>query len=117
MTIILQAGDDLRRLAARHYGNWRLWRLIYDANLHLHESSRGISGEGWEELPEVAITLPVPPTSAVPDTGDCQALSLKHYGTEHFARIIDRANGGMPAATIPPLADIADLERARSCLI
>ncbi|EMO60704.1 phage tail protein X [Leptospira borgpetersenii serovar Pomona str. 200901868] len=85
---VLKPNDTLQRLAAKFYGRWEIWRLIFDANPHL---------ESIHILPVgVLIEIPIPRTDDVNHIiveGDTyESLSLFYYGTEHYSGRIREAN-------------------------
>ncbi|MDV6237757.1 tail protein X [Leptospira ellisii] len=85
---VLKPNDTLQRLAAKFYGRWEIWRLIFDTNPHI---------ESIHLLPTgVLIEIPIPRTDDVNHIiieGDTyESLSLFYYGTEHFSGRIREAN-------------------------
>ncbi|ASV10625.1 phage tail protein [Leptospira santarosai] len=88
---VLKPNDTLERLAAKFYGRWEIWKLIFDTNPHL---------VSIHPLPVgVLIEIPIPRTDDVNHTileGDTyESLSLLYYGTEHFSGRIREANDNL----------------------
>ncbi|WP_078125708.1 tail protein X [Leptospira alexanderi] len=113
---VLKPNDTLQKLAAKFYGRWEIWRLIFDSNPHL---------SSWKSLPiGVQIEIPTPQTDDVNHTileGDTyESLSLLYYGTEHFSGRIRDANDNLQpyenlgsSLFIPVLIDKSDLINAK----
>ncbi|MCL8268181.1 tail protein X [Leptospira weilii] len=113
---VLKPNDTLQRLAARYYGRWEIWRLIFDSNPHL---------SSWKSLPVgVQIEIPIPRTDDINHTildGDTyESLSLSYYGTEHFSGRIRDANENLQpyenigsVLFIPSLIEKSDLVNAK----
>ncbi|EMJ63424.1 tail protein X [Leptospira sp. P2653] len=113
---VLKPNDTLQRLAARYYGRWEIWRLIFDSNPHL---------SSWKSLPVgVQIEIPIPRTDDINHTirdGDTyESLSLFYYGTEHFSGRIRDANENLQpyenigsVLFIPSLIEKSDLVNAK----
>lgn len=91
-TIVTGSDDTLPRLSALFYGRWDLFYLIYEAN-------KSIIGDIDGMKPGMPISIPLPPTKelrhVVIEGDSFEALSLQYYGSEHFARLIRKANGGI----------------------
>ncbi|EKN89839.1 phage tail protein X [Leptospira interrogans str. 2003000735] len=113
---VLKPNDTLQRLAARFYGRWEIWRLIFDSNPHL---------ESWKSLPiGIQIEIPIPRTDDTNHTileGDTyESLSLSYYGTEHFSGRIREANENLQPYEnigselfVPSLIEKSDLVNAK----
>ncbi|WP_017852030.1 LysM peptidoglycan-binding domain-containing protein [Leptospira interrogans serovar Szwajizak] len=117
---VLKPNDTLQRLAARFYGRWEIWRLIFDSNSHL---------ESWNSLPVgIQIEIPTPRTDDANHTileGDTyESLSLLYYGTEHFSGRIREANENLQPYEnigselfVPSLIEKSDLVNAKRRLM
>ncbi|MBE7439129.1 MAG: phage tail protein [Spirochaetales bacterium] len=108
--------DTLQRLAALYYGRWELFFLIYEAN-------RAVIGNIDGLRPGMPLQIPAPQQQElrhVVGEGDSwEALSLTYYDTEHFARLLRKANGGIviyesigTELIIPALVTPGELEAA-----
>lgn len=89
---ITKPNESLQRLAAIQYGDWMLWKLIYDKNPQL-----GI--DPFDVPPGRIIEIPDPlyeDVSHVIVTGDTySSLALAYYGTEHYDFKIRVQNGNI----------------------
>jgi nucleoid-associated protein YgaU len=115
-THVSGSDDTLPRIAALYYGRWELFYLIYEANKSVIGGIDGLR-------PGMPLAIPLPATKElrhVVQTGDSfEALSLFYYETEHFARLIRKANGGIVIyesvgveLVIPALVTPAELDAA-----
>lgn len=112
MIRVLQSDETAERLAAIYYGDWSLYRLIVDANLHVD----------WD-APTAGLQIQIPePLSRdvehmIQDSDSYQSLSLRYYGTESFAWKIEKLNQLIlhenigRAITIPQLVAAEALQR------
>jgi len=108
--------DTLPRITALYYGRWDLFYLIYEAN-------KSVIG-GIDDLrPGMPLLIPLPASKelrhVIKEGDSFEALSLQYYETEHFARLIRKANGGLVIyesvdveIVIPALVTPAELDAA-----
>lgn len=125
---ITKQNDTLQRIAAKMYGDWTLWYLIFDANRSLFGSATLTSRMNWMSVQSgLMVFIPVPLTQSVNHTivdGDSyHSLSLYYYGSEHYAKNIKAKNDSLilgdnigKKITIPALLQSSIYSSAQSLI-
>lgn len=91
-TYITKPNESLQRLAAIMWGDWKLWKLIYDKNPQLGNDPFDIPVGRIIEIPEPLYE----DRNHVIASGDSyQSLALLYYGTEHYDFLIRVRNNGI----------------------
>lgn len=89
---ITKPSDTLQRIAAKMYGDWTLWYLIFDNN-------RGLFTNRWVVQSGLMVPIPVPLTGNVNHTiienDSYHSLGLYYYSSEHYAKNIKAKNNSL----------------------
>ena len=91
---ITKPNDTLQRLAAKFYGDWTVWKVIYDGNF-----SKLKSFEQNQFPPGIALAIPelnlLDETHIVVAGDSYESISVLYYGSESFSEFLKRANGSI----------------------
>lgn len=91
---ITKPNDTLQRLAAKFYGDWTVWKVIYDRNFSkLKDFAQNQFPSGISlEIPEINL---LDETHIVVEGDTYESISTLYYGSESFSETLKRANSSI----------------------
>lgn len=88
---ITKTEESLQRLAAKFYGDWTLWKLIFDTNYNI------LKNYPLNQFPS-GLSLKIPNVNLLDETyiilkdDTYEKISLEFYGTESYSEFIKHFN-------------------------
>jgi len=91
---ITKPNDTLQRLAAKFYGDWTVWKIIFDTNY-----SKLKNFEQNQFPPGIALEIPelnlLDESHIVREGDSYESISLLFYKTESFSEFLKSANASI----------------------
>lgn len=86
---VIKPDDTLQRLAARYYGDWTVWMVLWDYNNHVLTDRFNLDVGVKIAIPDIITSEQ---THRVSEGETYEWISKQYYNSEHFAERIKEYN-------------------------